>query len=334
MKGPSDADADRVAGLLKGFVLGDALAAATSGATGMLRISVASQLLVVSVDAFIRARVRDADRGILADRAVLQWFALRRWARWQELPIASDPEHDALTAPKWDNWLARVPALTQRRGSAPATANALATGWHQGNGLRRVSTGSHVIARILPFGALTALPQQRFLLAAAHEVALQTHAEPAADVAVSTARLLAAVWLSRNVIEGAQLLIAMGSDVDGLITRVVAPWELTGAAQTSTAADANTAAGALAVGLTLALDLERDVQSGRVLAGAETSLSSGVASGLAFALLGAAYGETVLPSDLLKRVEIAEEVEGLTHDFAVVLDLPDATQFKRSYPPV
>jgi len=108
-------------GCILGLVLGDAIGAAgtTTPATGALWGTPAGQLACFTLEGIIRAHIRDIHKGCHPWTVV--WHAYTRWAAMQEIPgikRCSDEE--------WpDGWLASVPALAARRGSAPATVAAL-----------------------------------------------------------------------------------------------------------------------------------------------------------------------------------------------------------------
>ena len=120
-----------------------------------------------------------------------------RWAYGQGIPLGQTyDEWRGGASDGWpDGWVAGVPALAERRGSAPATVAALKRGI-QGRRDRPAthSMGSHGLLRTLPVSMLGLTPLETFALAA--DVAALTHGHPrgfvpAADCAVVAATLLA-----------------------------------------------------------------------------------------------------------------------------------------------
>jgi hypothetical protein len=139
-------------GCLLGLVLGDAVGAAGAAVptTGPLRTTTAGQLACFTVDGMIWANVRGTHKGICHPPSVV-WHAYTRKAAMQGIPdIKPWNETD------WpDGWLAQVPALATRRGSAPATVAALQS--REMGTLEKPtgsSTGAHRLIRSLPAGLL------------------------------------------------------------------------------------------------------------------------------------------------------------------------------------
>ncbi|WP_300013162.1 hypothetical protein [Pseudonocardia sp.] len=112
----------RVRGLLLGLVLGDVLATEPgSGTAGTVRSTVTTQLACFTVEGLIRTWVRVDHQGIGPSTPNVVWNAYRRWATIQGIDLG--PYGHEL-----DGWLHEVPALTQRRGNAPAIVAALKAG--------------------------------------------------------------------------------------------------------------------------------------------------------------------------------------------------------------
>lgn len=111
-----------VRGSVLGLLLGDALGA-TGGkpaANGSPRATSAGQLACFTVEGTIRASIRSSHRGICHAPSVV-WHAYHRWATVQGIPDVRQWGEE-----EWpDGWLADVPALAERRGSAPATVAAI-----------------------------------------------------------------------------------------------------------------------------------------------------------------------------------------------------------------
>ncbi|PRY05741.1 hypothetical protein [Kineococcus rhizosphaerae] len=347
-------DLSKIRGLLAGLVLGDAYAVAVgpsagrSGARrggsrlegeGPLRIGVASQLACFSVDALIRAPMREHDRGVPTKRAVLSWFSLRRWGRLQGLPVAEDPDASPYSAPQYDNWLSRVEALTQRRGSAPATAAALTQRLGSGSALPPAgSLGAHALIRTLPFAAAAARPEGRRWFGEGRTVAAQTHAPAAADLAELLARVAAAAWLTGSVSEGVRLAVAMGADIagsdgvatdgvgsdgGGILHEVLSAWFQLGPGTGAFAQlpATSTAEAAVRGGLLAAMAPPAGSNMLDAFHIGALAPRPGAVLPVVGALVGAAYGIEALPQHLLARVEIADVVDDLAHDYAFTLGI-------------
>ncbi|MBM2618758.1 ADP-ribosylglycohydrolase family protein [Actinoplanes sp. LDG1-06] len=175
-------------GCILGLLLGDALGAAKEGAAtktagAATKATSAGQLACFTVEGIIRASVRASHHGGISHPPGVVWNAYLRWATIQGIPGV--PARDK------NGWLAHVPALAERRGSAPATVAAL-----QGI-TERTSTGAHALTRTLPAGlvALWGMDAARL----AHGIAATTHADEAADVAAMGATAVAALAQGRKV---------------------------------------------------------------------------------------------------------------------------------------
>ncbi len=177
-------------GLLLGLALGDTWGAARGAppSTGVLRAAVATQLACFTAEGLIRASVRGSHKGICHPPSVV-WHAYCRWAAVQGVePEAMRRRWGSGTGEgRWpDGWLARVPALAERRGSAPATVAALAGG-RQGTADRPAtgSRGWHALARTLPVAAFRPAADGRTGARLSCELAALTHGDPAAQAAAA-----------------------------------------------------------------------------------------------------------------------------------------------------
>ena len=145
--------ASRVRGMMLGLALGDTLGGAKGKlpAGGPLRAGVSTQLACFTVEGTIRACVRDDHKG-MCDPPSVVWHAYCRWAALQGIESERMRRRWASYGDTvWpDGWLAQVPVLAERRGSAPATVAAL-TKIEQGTIARPTtpSRGSHALTRTL-----------------------------------------------------------------------------------------------------------------------------------------------------------------------------------------
>ena len=143
--------ASRVRGMMLGLALGDTLGGAKGKlpAGGPLRAGVSTQLACFTVEGTIRACVRDDHKG-MCDPPSVVWHAYCRWAALQGIESERMRRRWASYGDTvWpDGWLAQVPVLAERRGSAPATVAAL-TKIEQGTIARPTtpSRGSHALTR-------------------------------------------------------------------------------------------------------------------------------------------------------------------------------------------
>jgi ADP-ribosylglycohydrolase len=159
-------------GCVLGLVLGDAIGAAGVDvpSSGVLRATSAAQLACFTMEGVIRAHVRATHKGICHPPGVV-WHAYTRWAAMQGIPDIAPRGKDV-----WpDGWLAQVPVLAARRGSAPATITALQDGT-MGQIDKPVgsSTGAHALTRVLPVGLAGDWVSEPVRFAA--EIAATTHA--------------------------------------------------------------------------------------------------------------------------------------------------------------
>ncbi|MGW3123961.1 ADP-ribosylglycohydrolase family protein, partial [Streptomyces sp. NPDC001107] len=139
--------------MMLGLALGDTLGGARGRlpAGGPLRAGVSTQLACFTAEGIIRAQVRGNHKGICYAPGVV----LHAYSRWAYLQgIERETMRRRWASPgnaAWpDGWLAGVPALAERRGSAPATVAALA---RIGEGQERMATtsrGCHALTRTLP----------------------------------------------------------------------------------------------------------------------------------------------------------------------------------------
>ena len=179
----------RVRGMLLGLALGDTLGAARGKVPpdGPLRAGVSTQLACFTVEGSIRALVRGGHKGICHPPSVIL-HAYCRWAALQGIEVEKMRRRwaGAAAGKAWpDGWLALVPALAERRGSAPATVAALS---RIEEGQERMATGSrgcHALTRSLPLAVVG--PDA---IAQAGEIAALTHGDAAARSAALHATAL------------------------------------------------------------------------------------------------------------------------------------------------
>ncbi|MGW6917719.1 ADP-ribosylglycohydrolase family protein [Kitasatospora sp. NPDC054939] len=348
-------DEARVRGLVLGAALGDA-AGVVRGRwpeAGPLRIGVATQLAAFTVEGAIRASMRMNHRGICHGPSVV-WHAYGRWAHVQGAasPRIAEQWSGGTDRPWPDGWLAQVPALRERRGSAPATTAAL-NGGSKGSPTEPVngSRGAHALTRALALGVPWALSGPEDCAQSVRETAALTHGAPDAQGAAVLAAGLAAACLTGDdpIRARTQARPADGHPFDLVVRSLPLPppetpetvldllWNPAGApdpAQLARIAPDATAASALLGALLVVSRFP-----GRETVGSALQFAAGAPDGCsvattAGALLGAAHGVGALPVGLLGRLELAWELDTLARDLLQqYVDSPGGGEYQRARDP-
>jgi ADP-ribosylglycohydrolase len=233
-----------------------------------------------------------------------------------------------------DGWLARVPVLAGRRGSAPATVTALQNGaMGQIDKPAGSSVGAHALTRVLTAGLVGDWVAEPGRFAA--EIAATTHAGEAVHAAAVGARIVANIVKGQSIEETVQqsqsasmTFLKQRFDSPAAFAVEIAqsqPRQTTRLAQL--APDARAAA-ALAGGVYVALSFpERDQIRDALLFATSSGNGSHVAA-VAGALLGAAHGADALPVDWVSRLELAWVADVLARDLiAEFVDKPSGTEY-------
>ncbi|MFG1779766.1 ADP-ribosylglycohydrolase family protein [Micromonospora sp. NPDC049051] len=313
-------------GCVLGLMLGDAVGA-TGGSvpeSGPLRASSAGQLACFTIDGLIRAHVRHRHRGICHPPSMV-WESYRSWATIQGVPgfeIGNDGN-----GPR--GWLVRVPALAERRGSAPATVAAL-----QRRKMGTIddpsgtSTGAHALTRTLP---VSLYPCD------AAEMAALTHAGDAVGVAGLAGAVIRLLAAGRPLVEALVSVASDPGDFSEVAQRSLVPalaaagsgapsvHELTRLAPDARAVSA-LAGGVYAVACFPGREAVREA-----LLFAASAGDGGHAVTVAGALLGTAHGPDALPVDWLSRLELAWTADTLARD--LVTELHDSPSGGEYFPP-
>lgn len=303
-------------GCVLGLMLGDAIGA-TGGnvpANGMLPATSAGQLACFTIDGLIRAHIRGMHKGICHPPIVV-WRSYTRWAAIQGIPgLKVWNEQD------WPNgWLTKVPALAERRGSAPATVAALRA--HAQDTVDKpagTSIGAHALTRTLP-------------------VALGPPLDPAAIAALTHGgEALVAARLGAAIVR----LLASGEPVDAAVDKVVAADEHQSEPAVESLASAVAAArlrpaqrselarlapdpkatSALAGGVYVALSFPERESIRDALFFAASANDGGHVATVAGTLLGTTHGPDALPVDWLSRLELAWAADTLARDFVTEIE--------------
>ncbi|MFJ3248405.1 ADP-ribosylglycohydrolase family protein [Streptomyces sp. NPDC086782] len=352
----------RVRGLLLGLAVGDTLGAARGKlpAEVSLRAGVSTQLTCFTAEGTIRALVRGGHKGICHPPSVV-WHAYCRWAALQGIEMERMRRRwwAASGDKEWpDGWLAQVPVLAQRRGSAPATVAALSK-IEQGTMEKSTTTsrGCHALTRTLPVAVAVAGHDSKYWVRQAREIAALTHGDPAAQSAAAHATVLAAHCLTSTPEVQEALFIVQSQVRQALLDAIHAlpdadpdltTKELEQLTTTFEQADQHpadpkrlahlapdaTAPSALLGGLYVTASFPgRDQVDAalRFAAGAPDGDSVACVTG---ALLGAVHGAEALPVDLVSRNELAWVLDTLARDLvAQIVDSPSGDGYGGGWDP-
>ncbi|MGA5191261.1 ADP-ribosylglycohydrolase family protein [Streptomyces griseoincarnatus] len=345
----------RLRGMMLGLALGDTMGTARGEppASGPLRAGVSTQLACFTAEGTIRAMVRMEHKGICHPPSVVL-HAYCRWAALQGIETERMRRRWASgTGEGWpDGWLAGVPVLAERRGSAPATVAALSRidERHEQTAIR--SRGCHSLTRALPISAIG-----KEGAALAGETAALTHGDAAAWSATVRATALLHHCLTNSpeeahppvtadqpVREALRTGIAVlpplgrgdvGNEHDHLITvfRHAVEQPADAGVLARLAPDA-TAPSALYGGLYAALSFPHRAGFATALrfaAGAPDGDSVACVTG---ALLGAVHGIEALPVDLVSRHELSWVLDTLARDLLLqTLDSPSGSEYVEGWDP-
>ncbi|MEU2429187.1 ADP-ribosylglycohydrolase family protein [Streptomyces sp. NPDC007861] len=332
-------------GMLIGLALGETLGNARGAvpADGPLRAGVCTQLACFTAEGLIRASVRMDHRGIGHPPSVL-WHAYCRWAALQGIEADRMRERwtMGLDRPWPTGWLAEVPALAERRGSAPATVAAL-TRIEQGTLTEPAtpSRGWHALGRTLPVAAVPAWCSG----ATVRETAALTHGDPAAQSAAAHAALLARHCPTGDGVHDAFATAlselrpfdpkATADELDRLTTALRHGADRPGdAAALAHFAPDRTAPSALLGGLYAAASFPERGQVDAALRFASGAPDGGAVACVTGALLGAAHGVEALPVHLVSRHELSWVLDTLARDLVVQFaDSPCGSEWTEGWDP-
>ncbi|MEU6551668.1 ADP-ribosylglycohydrolase family protein [Streptomyces sp. NPDC046915] len=350
----------RVRGMLLGMALGDTLGAARGRlpADGPLRAGVSTQLACFTAEGTIRALVRGAHKGLCHPPSVV-WHAYGRWAALQGIEAERIRRRWAPAGggTAWpDGWLAEVPVLAQRRGSAPATVTAL-SGIEQGTVERPTtsSRGCHALTRALPVAVAIAGHDRGYWTEQARQFAALTHGDPAAQTAAAHAAVLTSHCLTSDPHMQASLFGPQSQVQQALLEGLHA---LAGTDQTpdererlhaalqqaddhpadparlANLAPDPTAPSALLGGLYVAASFPDRAQVDAALRFAAQAPDGDSVACVAGALLGAAHGAEALPVELVSRHELAWVLDTLARDLVAQLtDSPSGSEYSAGWDP-
>lgn len=319
-----------------GLMLGDAVGAVRGDVpdSGILRATSAGQLACFTAEGAIRASVRMTHKGICYPPGVV-WHAYCRWAAIQGIAGVKPWSKE-----NWpDGWLAQIPALSERRGSAPATVAAIARGAPASiDKPAGTSAGSHALIRGLPIGLWGPEIWPSGEMAA--EAAATTHAGTAVDAAALGA--LAITELRRRSRTGSATEVSQAMRDAEVIWAEVKPRSVRPvtdaiAAAAATPRDASqlaqlvpdaTAMSILAGAAYLVASFPEDRKIAEVLGFAAKAPFGRHLAPVVGALLGTVYGPDSLPMAWVSRLELAWVADVLAHDLvAEILDKPSGSPY-------
>ncbi|MEV1022973.1 ADP-ribosylglycohydrolase family protein [Streptomyces sp. NPDC050264] len=349
----------RVRGMMLGLALGETVGGSRGSlsAGGPLRAGVSTQLACFTAEGVIRAQVRGHHRGVCyAPGVVLHSYC--RWAHLQGIERERMQRRwNMYGTSVWpDGWLADVPALAERRGSAPATVAALSRVEKGVDLTATASRGCHALTRSLP----VAVAGQGGIFQAGALAGL-THGDPAAQAATVHATVLAHHCLTHPLPEGTtpyNLSTRSGESVRNALHAGITALPSIGGPLTD---DEHSR---LAAALRHAVDEPAD--AGRLArlapdATAPSALLGGIYTAAAFpdradfraalefaagapdgesvacvagALLGAVHGVEALPVDLVARHELAWVLDTLARDLVLEFDdSPSGSEYVQGWDP-
>ncbi len=309
-----------------GLALGDAMGTGAGG-TGRRLTSystlpgtVATQLALFTVDGLIRASVRTRQRGSCHVPTVV-WHSYARWASLQDIvaPGLYSRWRTEAGTPWPDGWLADVPVLRLRRGSAPATVYALA---RQRPGSRSEpassSTGAHGLTRTWPVGLLPVADVPTL----AADLAALTHTGEAVAAAAVGGGVVSGLVTGSGIGLAAAVDAALHHPLTTPVARRVR--KAVDAAARNPASESLlgvlapdlTAVSALVGAVYVALSLPDPDQVAEALGLAARAPGGADVAASVGALLGAVHGVSALPVRLVSRLELVWVADVLARDLA------------------
>ncbi|MFF4201942.1 ADP-ribosylglycohydrolase family protein [Streptomyces sp. NPDC001668] len=342
--------------MMLGLAVGDTLGAARGNlpASGPLRAGVSTQLACFTAEGVIRAMVRGGHKGICHPPGVVL-HAYCRWAALQGIEVERMRRRWASGNGdgEWpDGWLAGVPVLAERRGSAPATVTALSRIEGNDEPSATTSRGCHALTRSLPI-AVAGIGWAT----QAGEFAALTHGDSAAQSATAQAAVLLHHCLTNappehdhRGLSDRPVQEAMEAGIAGLPSygertatdehgRLLAAFQHAvdqpaEAALLARLAPDATAPSALLGGIYTAASFPGRAQLRAALefaAGAPDGASVACVTG---ALLGAVHGVEALPVDLVSRHELAWVLDTLARDMlSEIVDSPSGSEYVPGWDP-
>jgi len=333
----------RLRGAMLGLLLGDAAGRASASMTtgaGALRATAGGQLACFTVEGPIRAAVRGDHKGICHPPSVV-WHAISRWAYGQGIcrETVSRRWGPGAGNSSWpDGWLAMVPVLRERRGTAPATARALAAdAYGSDEPPKWTSQGAQSLTRGLACGVVGARASQEMVADFARDSVLFSHSASAADVASAAAVGVATCLRTANLESGITATVAHLRGHEGALQRALADGARQRMSTDALREHATSArAGATLAGaifLLAAADADRLPLPER-LGIARTAPDGPALAATVGAFLGAAQGVDALPIETVSRLELVWVGDTLARDLHLQFtSRPSGTEYEAGWDP-
>ncbi len=307
---------DRVRGLLLGLALGDSWERASGSfpRRGAIEVGVGTQLAAFTVDGLVRAF---ASSGTIVPGQVAPalWNGIARWGAQQGIVVSN--AFPGMPVP--DGWISSVPALGERRGSAPATVSTLRGGRpgrleepvNNSGGTQAVlrTLPTAVVRRVLPYDSVYGEVDAEFASYAA-----LTHGGDAATYAsVVTASVASGCLMGLGVSEavGASSFCVMGSHLGAARDLAVGRPRHPGELRRWMSGDA---VSAMAGGVYTAISFPEPGDVLDALAFASRLPGGRGLAAVAGALVWAVHGVYALPVEFVSRLELSWVLDTLARD--------------------
>jgi ADP-ribosylglycohydrolase len=273
-----------------------------------------TQMTLFTAEGLLRATMRMSERGICHPPSVVH-HAYLRWLLTQH----EQPKHQVEI--RTDGWLFGVQSLHSRRapGNTCLAALRAAEDWGVPEVANNTSKGSGSVMRVAPVGLFRESDDVLFAVAA--DVARLTHGHPSGFLASGYLAVLVAA-LSRGellikALETADSQLRQRDRCEEVVNALTAARALAGrgrprAEDLESLGEGWVAEEALAIAVCCALTA-RDFADGIRLA-ANHSGDSDTTAAITGTLLGAQFGESVIPADWLTRLELKDEITQIADD--------------------
>ncbi|MGH3480775.1 MAG: ADP-ribosylglycohydrolase family protein [Nocardioidaceae bacterium] len=308
----------RLRGLMLGLALGDAIGSRRSDIpiTGMLKAGAATQLAAWTAEGLLRTATRYGGNVVSNPTDVLT-HAYQRWALLQGARPTTAEWYpiDGVGDLSARGWLIDIPAMTEVRGSSPATMKAIMRGRPASSG------GCQALLRSLPIAAFLRDAPIAALDDFARAAAGITHDDGLRNASTGFAVRLAAACLQSDSFQRA-FDTTIGESVPDGVDRLVERLIDEGMAQPCVPqllerlAPDKTASSALAGGIYVALSFPDLDTIDEALEFAGWAPDGDSVAAVAGALLGAIHGCEALPTPLCARLELGWVMDTLARDLA------------------
>jgi ADP-ribosylglycohydrolase len=297
-----------------------------------------TQMTLFTVEGLIRAHVRRVERGICHPPGVVH-HAYFRWFATQRVKTVVHDVEAFLETPGPDGWLVGHRALWSRRAPGNTCLSALSvTPQQYGRPAANDSKGAGGIMRIAPVGLVYPVGDA---FEAGGGIAALTHGHPTGILASACfAELIAQIVAGRSLheaIEAARAPLGSAAEAGEVTTAIDRALSLAARAPVPSIGVVEELGGgwiaeeALAIALYCAL-VSKDFEDAIVLA-VNHGGDSDTTGTLVGHLLGALFGDSVIPARWLEPLELRDVIEELAEDLSAVADETfDAEAATAKYP--